>query len=199
MFSVQLTRNGLGNPTDFSRIYFEKDGVRVSSRSSIASDNKAILSFAPALVVKAGTTVSLDLYAEMKATVGSENQFASTTIDSSALNTVGGFTTPILRAAAYDVASITLSPMGGTGATSVKAGDTNIELGQFKIQNNGVNNATRDVKFKAITLRNNGNGDVATSLKDLFLERNGVKVSTNATVVGKDVIFTLADTIKDSQ
>jgi hypothetical protein len=197
--SVDLMRSGLGNPSDFSRVYFEKAGLRVSARASVASDNKAIITFAPALVVKAGTTVSLDLYADMNAAVaGSENNFKSTAINSSAATVNGSIATPTLRTANYTVASVAVGSFGTGNQGVIKADDTNIEVGKFKLTTSAPSGSLRDVKFKAITLRNNGNGDVAKSLTDLYLERNGVKVSTDVIVNGKDVTFAVTDTIKDS-
>jgi hypothetical protein len=196
--SVDLMRGGLGNPSDFSRLYFEKAGLRVSSRASVSTDNKAVISFAPSLVVKAGTTVSLDLYADMNAVAaGSENSFSSTAVNSSAANVMGMIQTPTLRTANYTVASVAVTSMGSP--IIAKADETKVELGQFRLANNGVSGSQRDVKFKSVTFRQNGNGDVAVSLKDLYLERNGAKVSSSYVVNGKDVTFLVSDTIKDAQ
>jgi hypothetical protein len=196
--SVDLMRGGLGNPSDFSRLYFEKAGLRVSSRASVSTDNKAVISFAPSLVVKAGTTVSLDLYADMVAVAaGSENNFSSTAINSSAANVAGMIQTPTLRTANYTVATVTVTALGSNA--TVKADETNVELGQFKLANLGTVGSQRDVKFKSITLRQNGNGDIVASLKDLYLERNGAKVSSSYVVNGKDLTFLVSDTIKDAQ
>lgn len=65
LFSVSLKRSGLGTTADLSKVYLEKDGIRVSSRGTFSSDNTTVLSFAPALVVPAGKTVSLDLYVDV--------------------------------------------------------------------------------------------------------------------------------------
>jgi len=52
--SITLTRQGLGDRSDIDRVYFERNGVRVSSRGSLASDGVVTVSFSPALTVKAG-------------------------------------------------------------------------------------------------------------------------------------------------
>lgn len=108
--TITLKRSGLGSYTNFSnggRMYFEVAGVRVSGRSTVSSDDTVSLSFAPALVVAAGQTVSVDLMAELSAApTGAENKFSSTVIDSSAATVNGSIVTPTLRTAAYSVRSI---------------------------------------------------------------------------------------------
>jgi hypothetical protein len=51
----------LGAAKDIKRIYFEKNGVRVSNIASVTSDNTAIITFSPTLVINKGTTSTLDL------------------------------------------------------------------------------------------------------------------------------------------
>jgi hypothetical protein len=53
------------------------------------------------------------------------------------------------------------------------------------------------VLFQNVTLRVQGLGSDLYNLSDLYLERNGQKVSTETTSDGKDVTFVLNDTIKD--
>jgi len=81
--SISLKREGLSNRSDISRVYFELNSKRVSSRASININEEAIVSFTPALVIKAGSTLSLDLVVELStatngATVGAEHRFAVT-------------------------------------------------------------------------------------------------------------------------
>jgi hypothetical protein len=40
--------------------------MRVSNRTNVATDDTVLVSFSPALVVKAGSTVTLDLVVELK-------------------------------------------------------------------------------------------------------------------------------------
>lgn len=152
--TVSLKRSGLGVYNDISRIYFEVAGVRVSSRSTISSDDTAIVSFAPALVVSAGKTVSVDLVAEiLSGAVGTEHNFRSTAIESSAATVNGSFTTPTLRIASYNVRSVQFTNLNTS--TTYQGNEDTIELGRFQLFNQGT--STIDVKVKAITLRNAGN------------------------------------------
>ena len=197
--TVSLKRQGLGSYSDFGnggRLYFEIGGVRVSSRATVSSDDTLVVSFAPALVVAAGKTVSVDLMAELTgAPVGSENMFTSTAIDSSAATVNGSITTPTLRTANYSVRTLTFTSQNVI--TTYQGNEETVELGKFQIQNIGGN--TIDANVKAITFRNVANGDSAASLGDLKLLRAGAVVSTKTIVSGRDVTFVLADVIKDGQ
>ncbi len=196
--TVTLMRSGLGSYTDFNggRLYFESNGVRISSRGNVSSDDIVTLSFVPALTVMAGKTVSVDLMAELvSSAAGSENKFTSTVIDSSAANVNGKIDTPTLRTANYSVRSLNFTSLNATG--SYQGNELTNELGKFQLQNIGT--GTKDVNVKALTFRNVGNGDVAKSLTDLVLLRAGSKVSTSTIVNGRDVTFVLMDTIQDGQ
>jgi len=56
---------------------------------------------------------------------------------------------------------------------------------------------TRDAMFKSITLRHNGVGSLS-SLGNIVLERNGQVVSSNYAINGRDITFTVNDTILDN-
>jgi hypothetical protein len=55
---------------------------------------------------------------------------------------------------------------------------------------------TRDVNFQSLTLRQNGNGDLL-DLSDLYIERDGQKVSTEVIISGKDATFVLNNVVRD--
>jgi hypothetical protein len=63
--TVEVKSLGLAAVPTSTRIWFEKDGRRLSGRAAFTSDRTAIISFAPAYVVRAGQTNTLDLYAEL--------------------------------------------------------------------------------------------------------------------------------------
>jgi hypothetical protein len=149
------------------------------------------------MVVKAGATESLDLYVELAgATNGVDYQFASKSIDSSAANVTGSFTTPVLRTTDYAVATFTGS-IAGT-SSQYKASADKVELGAFRIDfTKGANTtSTVDVKLQSVTLYQSGSAAL-TNLGDITLERNGAVVSTSATVAGKALTFVVGDVIKD--
>lgn len=193
--SIELKSLGLAEVPSTTRIWFEKNGKRLSGKASFSSERLAVTSFAPALVVKAGATETLDLYVELSTSAGNDFQFAGKVVASSAANVVGEFITNTLRTANYTVAPVTFTAVTGLNSSVTQISDA-IELARFTIENKDLSSETRDVQVQSITLRQLGTGDLA-DLADLQIERNGVKVSTEATVSGKDVTFLLNDIIKD--
>lgn len=193
--SVELVKNGLSTVSSTTKVWFEKNGVRLSSKASFTSEGNVVISFAPAYVVKAGKTETLDLYVELAdTTAGTDYQFASKAIVSTAKNLSGSFVTGVLRTANYDVANIDFASAGS--ASTYKASTDFVELGAFKLTANDTKSETTDVKFQSVTLALSGSADLA-NLADLKLERNGATVSTSAVVDGKNVTFTLADIVKE--
>lgn len=192
--TVELKKSGLASIPSGTRVWFEKAGTRLSGKASFTSENSAVVSFAPALVVKAGSTESLDLYVELASTAGNDFAFSSAAIVSSAQNTKGSFVTPTLRTASYTVAASTFTAQGS--AQTYNASSDAVELAKFTIANADVASDTRDLKFQSIALYQSGTANL-TNLSDIVLERNGVVVSSAAVVAGKTLTLTVADTIKD--
>jgi len=63
--SFEINSLGLAAVDTTTRIWFEKDGKRLSGKASFSSERTAVTSFAPSLVVKAGSTETLELYVEL--------------------------------------------------------------------------------------------------------------------------------------
>ncbi len=193
--SVTVTRLGLGQRADISRIYFERDGVRVSGRAALSTDNTAVISFSPALQVKANGTEKLDLVVNVDAaSAGGEHSFKVTNVNSSAASASYNITTPTLRTSSYQVGKVEFKKLGSPQA--VRAGETNVELGQFRLSNTSTDN--KELKVKAITVRQNESADLA-NLEDLAIYRDGDKVSTDVVVNGKEVTFALNTKLTDGQ
>lgn len=193
--TVELKSVGLAAVSTSTRVWFESNGKRLSGKAAFSSDRTAVVSFAPAYVVKAGSTATLDLYVELATEAGNDFQFSGKIASSSAANNNGSFVTSTLRTATYTVAPVTFN-VSGAGTEYNQSNDL-VELGRFTVENKDTSSETRDVMFQNITFRQNGNGDLL-DLTDLQVERNGVKVSTEVTTNGKDVTFVLNDTVKDS-
>lgn len=192
--SVEVKKVGLGTVDSNTKVWFEKAGKRVSGKSSFTSEGNVVVSFAPAYVVKAGSTETLDLYVELSTTSGNDYQFTSGVVTTTAKNVKGAFTTPKLRTADYAVATVSGSTAGS--AASYKASSDSIELGGFKLVANDTKAEQTDLTFQSVTLYLSGNANL-TSLTDLQLMRNDVKVSTEASIDGKAVTFLVKDTIKE--
>lgn len=193
--TVELKKSGLASIPSGTKVWFEKAGTRLSGKASFTSENNAVVSFAPAFVVKAGSTESLDLYVELNgASIGNDMQFVSAAITSSAKNTNGSFVTPSLRVTNYSVASSTFTAQ--TSGQLYNAGADAVELGKFTLANTDTNSDTRDLKFQSIVLYQSGTANL-TNLSDITVEKNGVVVSSAAVVSGKMLTLTVSDIIKD--
>jgi len=192
--TVTLAKKTLASIDSWVRVWFEKDGRRVSGKAAFSSDNTAIISFAPSYVVKAGETETLDLYVQLTdTTAGNDYQFSGTVTDASTL-TDGSFTTPKLTTASYTVAPV-IFKKSGSNLEYTDLSDA-VELGKFTVQNADSSNDTRDILLQNITLRQTWDADLA-NLSDIYLERDGEKVSSDTTTDGKYVTFTLDDTVTD--
>ena len=192
VYGVTFEKQALSTIPSATRMYFEKEGARVSGKASF-SQNKAVVSFSTALSVKAGASEVVDLYVLLNgSTVGNEYQFASTYIDSSAATTNGTIVTPLMRTLSYDIAALTMADAGAIASYKVDATKL-VELGQFSF-GTFTNRTDKDLSFKAITLNQSGNASLSY-LSDLAIYRDDVKVSTKATVDGRNVSFVLNDLI----
>ncbi len=194
--TVKMNRGGLGSRTDVNRVWMEKNGMRVSGRQSVGSDGTVFVTFSPALVVKAGSTESLDLVVSMSGASNSQHVFtiaSASDVTSSAAAVKGTFpvSTASMTTTSYTVTPVLFST-GGTTST-YRVGDTGVELGQFKLRNDATDD--KSVTFKAISLRNDGTGDMAKNLTNLAIYKNGAKISTAAVVDGKNVTFTVNDSV----
>ena len=201
--AITLKREGLSNRSDIRRVYFERNGTRVSSRANVTVDNTVLLTFSPALVVQAGQTVSLDLVVELKegtpaAQTGAEHRFAILSAsDIEATGSVQG-TYPVRTATmtlgAYTVGTVTATVVN-SAASTVNVGDTNVNFGEIRLQTVG----DEDNIVKSITFRNDGTGDAEASLSNLGLYSNGQLVSTMVEHNGRDVTFSLNTEIENGR
>ncbi len=192
--NVKISKLTLASIPTGTRIWFEKDGLRLSGKAAFSSDNTAVISFAPAFVVKAGETETLDLYVQLDTVAGNDFQLKGEVTDAS-VPVASSFTTPLLQTASYTVASATFKS-GGTNLTYTDLSSP-VELGKFTVHNAYTGSETRDLAFKSITLRQDGNADLS-NLGEVYLERNGKKVSESVSTDAKNITFTVNDTIKDS-
>ncbi len=192
--NIKISKLTLASIPSGTRIWFEKDGLRLSGKAAFSSDNTAVISFAPAFVVKAGETETLDLYVQLDTTAGNDFQLKGEVTDAS-VPVASSFTTPLLQTANYTVASATFKSVGNNLTYTDLSSP--VELGKFTVNNAYTGSETRDLAFKSITLRQDGNAALS-NLGEVYLERNGKKVSTAVSTDAKNITFTVNDTIKDS-
>lgn len=191
--SITFRRQWLWQRSDFSRIWIEQDNVRITSRQTIASDNTVTLTFYPSLVIKANSVENIDLVASLNSSVSSsQHSFAivSSSDISASTNDVWAnypISTNLMTTSSYQVANVAF--LTGWSSSNYNAWLENVELWQFKIQNNAWSDS--NVIFKSLTLKNEGNGDAAASLSNLKIYRWSTAVSTNTKFDGKYITFTI--------
>jgi len=191
--SIAVKRIGLSTYSQMTYVWAEKDGVVVASKKSVNSNDEATLVFSPALVVGAGTTVSLDLLATLSSATGN---IGLSVVSTSAVSTNGATVSGsfpvngnLMAPISYSVANLAITD-GATVTYTPKVGDENVELGKFTL---GFNGDAKDVDLKSIMLKNNGTEDLANTTMNLYLEYNGDKVSSGAVVDGRFVTISFVD------
>jgi hypothetical protein len=199
--SIKLKREGLSNRSDIRRVYFEQNGMRVSNRTNVATDDTVLISFSPALVVKAGSTVTLNLVVELKdggATVGAEHRFSilsASDVDSSA--TVQ-WSYPV-RTATMKIGSYTVGTVWAEVVTvqwnSYTVWEKNVTLWELRLTTQWDKNNI----FKSVTLRNDGTADIAASLTNLALYNDWVKISSTYELSWRDITFSLNSEIENGR
>lgn len=174
--------------------------MRVSTRSNVSTDDSVLVSFNPALVVKAGATETIDLVVELRdttpfATVGAEHAFSVQSVESSS-NLVGGTArTALMRIGSYKVETVTFVETALSVGTEYNISEKDVLLWEFELQTTG----DRNNVFKSISLRNAGTADLSSAVSNLAIYNDGVKVSTNVEVLGREVTFTVNSEIENGR
>lgn len=184
--TVTVRRTGLSDYSDFSRVWAEKDGLRVSSQQTIASNDLATLTFSPALTVGAGQTVTLEIVASLSNATGNAALAVAGATTSGNVQANGSFpvTGNVMHFTDYTVAEYDFSTSSNR---TVNVGDSEVELTSFELT------PDKDVLFRSITLRNNGEEDLQKAVSGLYLEANGEKVSQSVSLDGRYVTFNLTN------
>ncbi len=187
--SIVVKRQGLSAYTELDRVWAEKDGVIVASKKTVNSNDEAILTFSPALVISAGATVSLDILASFNAATGyiGLSIMSASAVSANGATVSGSF--PIvgnqMSPTSYSVVTLSLTATSST-AYAPKVGDEAAELAKVTV---GFSGTAKDVVLTSLMLKNNGVEDLAKSTMNLFLEQAGNKVSDHYTVNGRYVTF----------
>ncbi|MFA5248782.1 MAG: hypothetical protein WC415_06265, partial [Patescibacteria group bacterium] len=191
--NITIKRTGLGSRADFPELWLSKDGDRITTRKSINSNDEALLTIAPALVIGAGKTVTLSVYGSVIAVNPGSNDVLSiasaASIGASGATVSGSF--PISGNLMSFATGYTISPAifaSSSADATYTVGDEGVDVGSFIISG-----ASRDLNFRKITLKQTGNADLSQVLGDVYLEKSGAKVSESTTIDGKYITFVLAN------
>jgi hypothetical protein len=114
--TVTLQRMGLSTRSDIGSVWFEKDGVAVSSKGTVATDGKVSVVFNKGLVVKSSET--LDLVVSLTAAnAGAEVAFKFVDVTSTAVNLKLDATTTTYRTSDYTVGQIKFEALTGSAVS----------------------------------------------------------------------------------
>lgn len=178
--SMVVKRSGLtGAYSQIAKVWAEKDGVMVASKRTLSSNDEAILTFAPALTIPAGQTISVDIIAELTAATGNA-ALGVTSVNGNAVSVTGN----LMSFVDYNVTRLTV--VTTSPAHTLSVGEEVVELGKFEV--NFTSN-TRDVVLNSVALRNTQAEDLKTSLMNVYLEKGGERVSANGVIDGRYITF----------
>ncbi|MEI7498549.1 MAG: hypothetical protein WCK11_04705 [Candidatus Falkowbacteria bacterium] len=192
--SLTVKRIGLSSYGQVDKVWAEKDGVLVASKKSVNSNDESILTFSPALVVAAGSTVTIDLIVSLNNATGTIglSVVSASSVSAGSAAVSGSFPVSgnLLSPIDYAVTNLALTNTTTT-LYNVKVGDEKVELAKFTVEFNGT---AKDVALKTIMLKNNGVEDLTKTLMNPYLEYNGAKVTDSATINGRYITFTFLST-----
>ncbi len=196
--SIKLERSGLSQRSDISRVYFEQNSKRISSRGSVNIDDEVTVSFTPALVVKAGSTETVDLVVELKAgaTVGAEHRFSIVEVESSTevANNLP-VVTNTMKLGSYTVQTVTFDTTDADSNYELNVGDSDLVIGEFELSTVG----EKDNLFKSVTFTNNGGADMESVFANIGLYNDGVEVSTEVIIEGREITFIVNHEIENGR
>jgi len=189
---IMVKRTGVGSPSEFSKVYLYEGNTRLTNgRTVSSSDNTATFSSVN-YTIPAGTTKTISLVADINSGASGSHAFsleAASAVTAGGANVSGSF--PVVgNTMSLSTTSVGLTDVEGSNTYTVKAGETNIEVGRFTVY---VSN-TEDASINGITLYN-GDRDVLSNLK---MYRGGDLVATGVKN-GSYFTFTLANPINVSK
>ena len=190
--SMVVSRSGLGNANDIT----SSNGVRASQNGIVVSSTadyynptsqKATVYFSPALVVKAGTSTSVDVLVNLSGAENSQHQFTLDSVNASNTTVTGApVTLGLLNTTSYVTATTTanLAVAGG----SITTGKSNQLFAKMDISAGG-----RESKVTGFTLTRSGSTDLTKRLTNVKVFKNGVAVGTVSMTAEKLSVTGLAD------
>ncbi|HRX63959.1 MAG TPA: hypothetical protein P5060_02545 [Candidatus Absconditabacterales bacterium] len=185
--SITLERMGLGDRTDFDKVWLTHNDVIVSNDKSINSEDQVVLNVN--MDIKDGNTETFTVVASMNGVSNKINSFAVIDVDHNGADVDG---LPVegeeMTTFNYTVAQLTFTAKGAN--TTIDVGAEDVILGEFKIQE--TTTATRDAELRSIRLKNTGTAKM-TDLDNIDLYVDGSKVSEDVIVDGDYVTFVLED------
>jgi len=174
--SLVVTRSGLGNANDINStngVRAAINGVVVSSSADYynATSQKATVYFSPALVVKAGSSTSVDILVNLAGAENSQHQFALDSVNTDGTVTGAPVTLGLLNTTSYQTTTTTANVVASAG--TVTPGKAAQSIVKVEMTAGG-----RDTKVTGFTLTRSGSTDFTKRLSNAVVYRNGTAVGT---------------------
>lgn len=175
--SMVVTRSGLGDASDITAsngIRAAVNGVVVSSSADFynSTSQKGTVYFSPALVVKAGSSVNVDVLVNLSGAENSQHQFTLESVNAANTTVTGApITLGLLNTTSYVTTTTTASIV--TAGGNVTAGKTQQLFAKVDVAAGG-----RETKVTGFTLTRSGSTDFTKRLQNAMVYRNGVAVGT---------------------
>lgn len=175
--SMVVSRSGLGNASDITAsngIRAAVNGVVVSSSADFynSTSQKGTVYFSPALVVKAGSSVNVDVLVNLSGAENSQHQFTLDSVNAANTTVTGApITLGLLNTTSYVTTTTTASLV--TAGGNVTAGKTQQLFAKVDVAAGG-----RETKVTGFTLTRSGSTDFTKRLQNVMVYRNGVAVGT---------------------
>ncbi|MBC7498268.1 S-layer homology domain-containing protein [Candidatus Gracilibacteria bacterium] len=190
--SMVVSRSGLGNANDITSsngVRAAQNGVVISSTADYynPTSQKATVYFSPALVVKAGTSASVDVLVNLSGAENSQHQFTLDSVNASNTTVTGApVTLGLLNTTSYVTATTTASLL--TAGGTVTTGKANQLFAKIDISSGG-----RESKVTGFTITRSGSTDFVKRLQNVKVYKNGVAVGTVTMTAEKLSVSGLAD------
>ena len=168
-----MTRSGYSANSDVENIKIvdADTGAYVGSIGSLNVDNRAMITFIPSLVIKAGTTRTFYIEAGIKDGTGASKTVKlgiaskdDITSDASAVNGTFPIMGNSMTTVSLDIGSLTVSEDGTTVDSQPNVGDTDVTVLKWK----AVAGSTEPVTIETVTVKRTGTAD-ASDTKNIEL------------------------------
>ncbi len=182
--SLDVNANAAGRGLDNGKVFL--NSVQVGSTKDLTEDTDVNFTLGSSMILKAGTTAIVDIYADAKSTTGAtfiSGETVAITLGTGASNAQGQKSLASINTPTSDVAgntitisssSLTLTKYSGYGNQTLIAGTNSARLGSFTLSTG----ATEGVNVNTLTVALSA--DESATITDLILKDNatGTQIGT---------------------
>ena len=177
--SITVLRSGLGDSAGLTVAVAQSGTIISESRSVNTSTQEGIVRLNNTLVVKAGTSVVVDILASVATSANSQHQFAVKAVGTTATVTGAPVTLGLVNTTDYSVSEVKVVKVDLNGVTS---GKNDQSLGTVQFQAGG-----KDITMSAFTLSKTSGIDLTRALANVKAYKNGTQVGS--VTISSDKIY----------